>query len=54
MKEPPKFCPFCGKDTDLTLFLVEWESRSLDSTDHDNTATLDEHQCRDCGYSFWT
>lgn len=46
-------CPFCGS-TDLLLNMVEWESRSLEPADKDNTCTLQEHQCQDCAKSFWS
>jgi hypothetical protein len=52
--EHPQHCPFCG-GTNVVLNMVEWDARSTDRCDLENTAKLTEHQCRDCdGRSFWT
>lgn len=51
-KSTPKTCPFCGSH-ELSE-CVEWDARSTDSTDSENTATVMEYQCRgSCGRSFW-
>jgi hypothetical protein len=44
-------CPYCGGTNIVTL--KPWSA--LSSADPDTTATLEEHQCRDCANrSFWT
>lgn len=48
---PPQHCPCCGGTNIVTL--EQWSA--LSSADPDNTATLEEHQCRDCANRFfWT
>lgn len=50
-REMPAFCPFCG-GIEIRLSMVEWLAVSQE--DPDNEADVDEHQCDDCGLSFWT
>lgn len=45
------FCPFCGSQ-EITKSVAVWSTISND--DHENFCLLDEHQCGDCGSSFWT
>lgn len=50
-ESPPLSCPYCGGTNIITL--EQWSA--LSSEDPDTTATLEEHQCRDCAdRSFWT
>lgn len=45
-------CPRCASAN--VVVCPDWEARSLDPTDRENTATLTEYQCRACeGVSFW-
>ncbi len=44
-------CPFCGCTE--TSGTVNWEARSTEPQDRDNTALLLEIQCHKCGMSFW-
>jgi len=49
----PTYCPYCGgKDV---VFANTWRAQSQDPCDAENTAEIDEHQCRDCdNRSFWS
>ena len=49
--EHPQACPLC--ESRSVAHCGEWNAESCDPCDHGNCATLDEHQCRDCGRSFW-
>lgn len=44
-------CPFCRCED--VCMSVEWEARSLEPQDRENTATLTELQCEGCGRAFW-
>lgn len=46
-------CPRCAS-TNVRVSVAEWHARSEDVMDRNNTANLEEHQCSDCAYSFWT
>lgn len=43
-------CPGCSS-SNILEYVAEWEATSVD--DPDNVATLDEHQCKDCDFTFW-
>lgn len=45
-------CYECGS-LDYVEAVAEWEARSLEPQDRDNTGILIEHQCRDCARSVW-
>ena len=45
-------CPHCGSQK-TNDHAPEWEARSLDECDLENTATLQEWQCHECFSSFW-
>lgn len=47
----PTACPHCLNTT--VAFITDWEARSSDPTDLDNTATVAEYQCLKCAVSFW-
>jgi hypothetical protein len=50
-EKEPICCPFCGS-SDIRLCLEEWYAEP----EYDNSCLekLMEHQCEDCGMSFWT
>lgn len=52
-RKKPTVCPKCG-GKNITAFMVEWFTHSLDPCDIMNACILDEHQCHDCCISFWT
>ena len=52
----PMRCPFC-KSRSLHRELVKWEAQTrhtLGVNENTMTEPLDEHQCDNCGRSFWT
>jgi len=51
MHDEATYCPFCGGEEIYTC-CVEWDAFSLE--EDDNNARLWEHQCPECGRSFWT
>jgi hypothetical protein len=43
-------CPYCGSK-DVAEDLTDWTIQSIE--DPSNKGVVPEHQCKECGASFW-